>query len=273
MTMVPVNDNRAMDLGQTQLRPQDFVPPRVKIVQQMSQEVADKLAAPGDLFNTLTGENFGTTIAFAPLLTFMQRIFLVRQEKAAAMNTVLAGAGLTGDAQPGLSCRSFDMYRGQGNPGDELWADHEKGCNECPLSQWRRGADGKNLPPLCTELYNVAGVSDTGDLVILSFSKSGAKVGKRLFSAVRMASAGKATWATMYEIATVATRNDLGNFFVPTFKKLPDPTPTDILKAAMYWSHEIKGVRMDVTPLDEDQAGDDPGPDDSGALSTEGAEF
>lgn len=270
MTLVPSNaDDRALSFGQTTLRPQDFQPPRVKIVQQMSQEAADGLAKPGDFFNTLTGENFGTSITVAPIQTFMQRILLVREERRGPINVALASAGLEDVLSTGLACRSFDMSRGQGEPGDELWRE-QKGCDDCPLSQWRKGGDGKNLPPLCTETYNVAGVNEMGELVILSFSKSGAKVGKKFFSAVRMASIGKAAWAVSYEFNTVATRNDQGNFFTPAFRRLSESTPTDVLGAALAWAKEIRGVQINVTPIDEDEAG---APDDTDALHTEGAAF
>jgi hypothetical protein len=251
-------------LGQSALRPQDFQPPRVKIVQQMSAENNDGLAKPGDLFNTLTGENFGSTMTISPILPFMQRVMLVRQLRRDRADQLLSEANLAplsdGD---GLKCRSFDMLRGMGEPGDELWADHEQGCNECPLSAWHRRDAGQEAP-ICSETYNVAAVNDLGELVILSFARSSAKTGKRLFSAIRTGGRpGEAPWTRQYRISTQQTRNDLGTFYVAQFERLRELTPPDLLAAAIAWGHQIKGVRIDVTPdLTDD------GTDDTEALAT-----
>lgn len=226
-----------MDFGQTNLRPGDLVMPRVKIAQQMSQEVADKKAEAGDWFNTLTGESYGPSFRIQPILPVMQRVLLVRQEKRDRVEEVLDTKLSEGD---GLKCRSYDMVHGQGEPGIE--------CELCPLSQWTDG----NTPPLCTETYNIAGSTELGDLVIISTSKSGAKTGKRMFSAIRMSRA--APWSRFFVMTTRADRNDKGNFFVPDFtidREVPD---TGQLANAIHWATQLRGVVIDVTPPEDDEA-------------------
>lgn len=251
--IVPAEDTR-LSLGQTSLRPEDLVLPRVKVVQQMSKEAADHKADPGDFYNTLTGEAYGTSLRIQPILSFMQRIFLVRQERREKADQLLEAEGMEPLSEgDGLKCRSFDMFEGKGEPGIE--------CNLCPLSKWTKGPKGQQIPPLCTETYNVAAANEIGELVIVSFARSSARVGKRFFSAIRIGGQ-QAPWTKFYELETHAERNDLGNFFVPDFKVSAERPAPELIKQAVYWAEQLKGVRVDqvdVTP-DEDHADivDDP---------------
>lgn len=222
-------------LGQQQVDAGDLILPRVKICQQMSQEVADKKASAGDLWNTLTGEKYGTSLNFIPIITFKQRILLVRRERREAIEAKLDSELSEGD---GLKCRSYDMEQGIGEPGIA--------CHTCPLSQW----DG-NAPPLCSETYNVAGLSEDGDVVILSMSKSGAKTGKRMFSMLRLQSG--APWKKVYTISTRQEKNDQGIFFVPDITVMAGEIPApELMRQAEHWNGVLGGrSQLDISP-DED---------------------
>lgn len=220
----------SLSFGQTHLDAGDFIPPRVKICQQMSQEVADEKAKPGEFFNTLTGENYGKELSFIPIQPFKQRILLVRDERRPQIEATL-GFPIEGT---GLQCRSYDMQTGVGSPGGD--------CATCPLSKW----DG-SIPPPCTETYNVAGITEYGELIILGFQKSSAKVGKRLFSMLRLTS--EAPWSRVYTAKTRAEKNDKGNFFVPDITKSADVPAPELLKVAANWATQLSGIRIDV---DED---------------------
>lgn len=238
--IVPAEDNR-LSFGQTRLRPQDFVPPRVKVVQQMSKEAQGgktAVAVPGDLHNTLTGETYGTELNILPILPFMQRVLLVRKERRAAIEEVLGDQLPEGD---GLMCRSFDMEQGRGFPGIA--------CETCPLSKWD---EVTRKPPLCTETYNVAGMTELGELVILSFQKSSAKIGKRFFSMLRMRPG--APWTSIYTVKTREERNDSGVFFVPDVTVSKERPPSELIRQALTWAEQLQGVQIDVTPegVDED---------------------
>lgn len=235
--LVPAEDNR-LTFGQTHLSADSFIPPRVKVVQQMSKEAADKVADPGDFFNTLTGESYGNLVRFMPISPFLQRVFLVREERRAKIDDALLAAGMSAlSSGDGLKCRSYDMYQGSGDPGIL--------CNECPLSKW--GPD--NSPPLCTETYNVTAMNELGELIILSFSKSSAKVGKRVFSMLRMRQG--APWSSIFEAKTVQERNDKGIFYVPSVTISKDRPAPELLAQARSWAQQIAGVTIDVTPADE----------------------
>lgn len=248
---VPAAPDSLMSFGQTQLRPQDLVIPRVKVAQAISREVADKQAEAGDFVNTLTGESYGPTLDILPILPFMQRVLLVRKERRDAIEDAL---GEKIGEQDGLLCRSFDMIHGIGVPG--LLCE-----TECPLSQWRTD-DGVNKPPLCTETYNVAAATTIGELVVIGMSKSGAKTGKRLFSVIRMSSPGAAPWTRIISLKTRAERNDQGNFFVPDFQVSKERPDDGQIRDALSWARQLRGVQIDVTPDDEGEEGGAIGNDD-----------
>src|SRR4051794_6836499 len=127
--VVPHEESR-LTLGQTQLRPQDIVLPRIKVIQQMSKENVDKIAPAGSFYNTLTGEDYGDKIRVQPILPVMQRVFLTRAgEKRDRADELLKAADLPALSDgDGLKCRSFDMVEGRGEPG--------VACDACPLAQW-----------------------------------------------------------------------------------------------------------------------------------------
>jgi hypothetical protein len=229
----PYRANTGIQLGQTALEGTDFIPPRVKIVQAMSAEAnaEDDPAKVGDLVNTLTGENYGGKLRFIPLLPFKQRVFLVREERRPAIEAAFGEPAPEGAS--GLSCRSLDMVTGRGWPGVD--------CAECPLSRW--GAN--NEPPLCSETYNIAAMTDLGDLVFLSFAKSSAKVGKRMFSMLRLRH--DKPWARVHEITTRKMSNAKGTFAVPDVKATAEVTPPELLRVAEEWMRQLAGVEIDVT--------------------------
>lgn len=241
----------ALNMGATNLDATDFIPPRVKILQPLSNETTGDARA-GDLYNTLTGENYGSTLVVIPIAPLKQRVLLVRDRVRERADMLLASAGLNPlSDQDGLQCRSLDMVKGVGIPGDELWRHGEKGCQECPLAVWIDG-----VPPACTETYNVACVTDEGDLVIPGFAKTGAKTGKKWFSMLRLRAG--APWTRKYEITTSETKNDLGRFWTPSVRLLPDAPAADLQRQAAYWAKELTGRVIDVTAAAGDEDADVP---------------
>lgn len=244
-----------LSFGQTALDASQFIPPRVKIVQKMSQEVDTKLASAGDFFNVLTQENYGSTFNFLPIQPFMNRVLLVRDERKAGIENALAEGGVTNADGKGkarifefsegggvLKCRSLDMEQGNGEPGIA--------CNTCPLSKWH-GPDA----PLCTEVYNVASLHESGDLIILQFSRSSAKSGRKLFSMLRLGRPGAPIWDRFYKIETKDQSNSKGTFAVPIVSKTAELPPPELAKDALYWARQLAGLGpIDVTPVEDEDA-------------------
>lgn len=245
------DEDTRLDLGSGHLDASDLILPRIKVVQQMSAEANSdpKKADPGDFFNTLDGSSYGKSLRFIPLHPFKQRVFLAPKtdEKRAKANAALVEAGLEALGEgDGLLCRSLDMYQGIGDPGIL--------CSECPLSKW----DGQ-VPPLCSETYNVAAITELGELIILSFAKSSAKTGKRVFSMIRLKGVTSPPWANTYEATTQRVTNEKGTFFVPDVV-VAGPTPTELLNVAAKVGAQIAGVQIDVTPVDEEAEAEAPAP-------------
>lgn len=237
--MVPASSG-SLSFGQTHLSGDDFIPPRVKIIQAMSGEKDPRnenglgVVNEGDFFNTLTSESYGSRLRFVPISPFKQRIFLVRADKGRDTAEAVLGTQLSdGD---GLKCRSFDMYQGTGEPGIL--------CESCPLSKW----DGQ-IPPLCSETYNVAAVTELGDLIILSFTRSSAKVGKQMFSQLRLTSG--LPWGKVYEATTFEEKGAVGRYFVPRIRPV-EPTTPELVRMAEHFARQLDGVVIDVSPVGED---------------------
>jgi hypothetical protein len=242
--LVPAQSN-ALSFGQTALRADQFIPPRIKIVQAMSAERATGLAQAGDFFNTLTSENYGPSLKFLPLQPFMNRVLLVRDERRAKIEAALTVGKdkfLLSEGD-GLKCRSNDMVQGNGEPGIA--------CEECPLSRWGAG----NTAPLCTEVYNVAALHELGGLIILQFQKSSAKTGKKMFSMIRFAPPGRAVWSQFYRADThEESIKGKGTFAVPIVTILPEVPPTELLRQAQHWAQQLAGIGpIDVTPIEDDE--------------------
>lgn len=242
MSLVPHQD-AAITFGQSNITGDDITPPRVKILQLQSQEVADLKGEVGDFYDTLRGVSYGPSLRFIPLTNFQNRILLVRSERLAAINDKLTSVGLEklGDTETGLVCRSLDMVMGRGYPGIE--------CSTCPLSQW----DGQ-VPPLCSETRNVTALTEVGDLIILSFTRSSAKVGKKLLTMLRLNLRTK-PWASIYEATTQQVRGAKGNFHVPEITKTSDVPAPELMAQAEEWAKQLGGIVIDVTPIDEEDEG------------------
>jgi hypothetical protein len=237
--LVPAQDT-GISFGSSHLDAEDFIPPRVKVVQAMSDERTQGVEE-GSFYNTLTSEDYGPLLNFIPISTFKNRVLLVRSEKRVAINAMLKKAGLkqVGAEVDGLSCRSLDMVTGRGVPGDE--------CGACPLSEWM--GEDSNTPPFCSETYNVTAVTEMGDLIILGFSKSSAKVGKRLFSMMRLSSG--APWRFMYEATSIEQKGTQGRYMVPVIKKVGAPPP-ELMKVAAEFASQLAGVVIDVSPTEDE---------------------
>lgn len=234
MSLVPTNNQ--IEVGATNLGAGDFIPPRVKVVQQMAKEAADKKAEAGDFYNTLTGQNYGPSLTVVPLFTFQNRVFITRagdRKKEADAKLVAAGLEpLPADAD-GLMCRSVDTVVGNGDPGIR--------CADCPLAQW----EGRTGAPLCSETYNLVAITEEGDVVFIGMSKSSAKVGKRINSVLRMTT--RSPWASMWKFTTTQESNTKGIFYVPDFTAHVEQTPPELMGEAARFARMFAGAPIDVT--------------------------
>lgn len=144
----------------------DYVPetediqlPYIRLAQGLTPEVTEGKARPGQwilpdgtLSETITGVVIG-----------MRRVRAYREDQE-------------------LLCRSLDSVMGIGDPGGP--------CEQCPLSQWVQGKDGKNVPPKCTLSYQYLmeyGDEESGGIGVVSMStRSASRVAAQVNLHVRM---------------------------------------------------------------------------------------
>ncbi len=179
--------------GQDEISPTDMLIPRVAICQDGSPARKKQSPnyipgiEPGDLYNTVTLENYGNELIFTPLLFHKSRIKFKPMDQGG-----------------GVECM---------NPTGKACALNNGG--PCLYSAW--GGDGK--PPACDELYNYPSLvlttkSGGTDFAIISFKRTGIPAAKDLNSKVRMRQADM--FAGTYRLTTFIDKNKAGiEYFAP----------------------------------------------------------
>ena len=124
---------------------------------------------------------------------------------------------------------------------------------QCPFSHWR-----DKEPPLCTETYNVAAVTEEGELIVLSLAKSGAREGKKLFSMIRMRPNAAVT------VFSATSRSESlkgkGTFQVPVIVPTSERAAPELLKDIARWRQELGAAGpIDITPDDDEPTGEGEG--------------
>ncbi len=175
---------------------EDLVLPRLMICQAMSPQRKktnpNYIAAltDGDLFNSVTGEIYGSEVQLIPLLFSKSRLYF----------RDLASGG-------GILCQSFN-----GVDGGSL----SPTCEACPNSKF----DGLGKAPVCNLFYNFPSlILPSQELIAASFKSTGLKAGKNWLS--RMALLKKPAYAGVYQLRVVEQANQKGTFFAPvvSFKR------------------------------------------------------
>lgn len=166
--------------------------PRLVMVQEKRQEIKDGIAKPGDLINSLSKENYGSSIEIIPLVQLTS-------------SRIRWGARSAGG---GMLCVSRDGETGQGTPGGT--------CAKCPFFSIRKG-QGPMDDKWCSQSYQIIALirstrepimltadsirpSDTGIRDMLGMARMAANKGIRMF--------GKS-----YIIKTGIAKNAMGEFF------------------------------------------------------------
>lgn len=205
---IPQEDlTRKIDVG-------DLIIPKLRLTQAMSktnmlyQTTRGKEGVQqGNWCHSVTGENLGETVYFIP----------VDMRKSRAL--FIQGSGLT--------CRSFDLLNGEGDPGGACEGSYEERMTMpadrrgCPLRLWN-----DNQPPKCGVTYNFPGLvireTEIDDpskakpiqaiLQLRSASTSAAKAINTF-----MVNEGGGVWHNLIlELGVEVKTNTRGTFYVPT---------------------------------------------------------
>ena len=190
----------------------DLIVPYVKIMQPLSPEVQDDdiKAKQGDLLNSLSQFNYGTSIKFIPLMFRKRRIKWISRDDGG-----------------GMECASLN---GLVPDTGEL---HAEECRLCKYSQWIN-----NEPPVCDLIYGfpsiVLDTKQENKLVIVSFARTSFGAGKKLINQMRFA--GGDMFGRPYEIATKKEKNDKGTFFILTAKPAGELVDKEFAEAESYYN-------------------------------------
>lgn len=187
-------------VGLEEMTRADWTLPRLGLCQSMSPQ--RKRSDPkyiegleeGDLFNSITRENYGKTVQVVPLIFFKNRF----RFQEGQLGQVL--------------CQSADDKHGVGDPGGD--------CATCAMAQF---GSGKGNAPACSRFYNYPSLILPKDghigldlLVVASFKSSELKVARDWNALLRLRNTD--TFAGIYEFTTVEQKNDLGSWFTRVVK-------------------------------------------------------
>lgn len=141
----------------------DMIIPRVKVIQTLSPERKDKIAAEGDIINSLTHAKLNGC-NFIPVFKFNNNI---------EWKPRIEGGGII--------CIARDGKVGVCSDGTTRL------CKECKRNEFDNTKTGKESQPKCTKYINFFGFFE-GDIipVILSFSKTNYGEGKKLYSLAKV---------------------------------------------------------------------------------------
>lgn len=173
--------------GLENLDKSDFEIPRIKLLQNTSNEVNDGVGEAGNWINTLSYETYGDALIFTPITLWKSRILFDG-----------------GD----VVCRSADAM--------ESVDGHLCAETECPFNAMSWGAD--RTPPDCTLQYNYLILPDKESMPsIVTLSKTSFSAGRALNTLLVAARA--ALWDFKYELRATKRSNKFGTYYIATAKK------------------------------------------------------
>lgn len=143
--------------------PSDMIIPRVKVIQTLSPERKDKVAAEGDIINSLTKEKLNGKV-FVPVFKFNNNIWWRDRSDGG-----------------GIKCIARDGKVGNMSDGTLLM------CASCKLCEFDNTKQGKEAIPKCTKYINFFGFFEGERMpIILSFAKTSYNEGKKLYSLAKV---------------------------------------------------------------------------------------
>ena len=220
--------------GLENVRREDLVLPRLAIAQSTSKQLKptsplyiEKLKM-GDLFNTVTGDVYGSSVLLIPLIYTASRILFKDLDEGG-----------------GILCRSFN-----GRDGGVL----SPTCDTCENSKFTKDEKGQNQAPACTNFMNFPSLLPefNNNLIAASWKSTALKPASTWLT--RMQMANKPMFAAVYEVRSNPDKNAFGDFYVPTFT-LKRWTTADEFTFA---KKEYEGLKGRAIKTDESEADEAP---------------
>lgn len=141
----------------------DMIIPRIKVIQTLSPERKDGIAAEGDIINSLTKEKYNGK-KFIPVFKFNNNVEWKDR----------ADGG-------GIKCIARDGKIGEASDGTTLL------CASCKRNEFDNTKQGKEATPKCTKYINFFGFFEgTRMPIILSFARTNYNEGRKLYSLAKV---------------------------------------------------------------------------------------
>lgn len=141
----------------------DMIIPRVKVIQTLSPERKDKIAAEGDIINSLTKSKLNGKV-FIPVFKFNNNIWWKDRSEGG-----------------GIKCIARDAKFGTMSDGTNLI------CASCKRCEFDNTKQGKEALPTCTKYINFFGFFEGERMpIILSFAKTSYNEGKKMYSLAKV---------------------------------------------------------------------------------------
>ncbi len=213
--------------GMENLTSGDYTLPRLKLVQP--QDILDGADThQGQWAKTDTGEFIAK-----PTLLYI----------SIAKSRVLFPEKFNRESEP--LCRSDDAI----TPSEDTQVAVPAHCTECEYAQWGKDEKGKSIPPRCTVSDNWAAILDTGEPVLVQFSRSSAKVSTFLKNMARAAMLRKG--AVYVRMGSRKEISPSGFYYVPVVELIQEPPPDWLLQIGASFAGANLAARamvIDVTP-------------------------
>jgi hypothetical protein len=179
----------------------DMLIPRVMLIQPLSPAKMDKGIPEGNLMNSLTSKDYGSSIVVIPILHSKGRICWQDRD---------LGGGVLCASDDSLMPRSINdahalVKKLSGSKKDPVFAD----CAGCPLKDW-----GDTEPPKCS-LYNQFAILIEGDasLSAIVMDKTKTKIAKKWLSMMVQSGAGMDIFSRKYKISTRVEKKDKFTYY------------------------------------------------------------
>jgi len=217
------------DLGDDEL-----IIPILKVCQPLTAEVGTGDAAPGDLLNSLTGENHGNIVEF-----------IVAGFERGRFRTNDAGDVVCTGREGSCPC-------------------HDTTYEECPDAeeQWKaavnRGEKEWGKGPPCATTYNFTCILPGSEMPVrLSLMRSSAKAAKKLKTMLRFA---RAPWDQVFQLETKTAQNKSGKQYHTIVIKQARKPSDEERQAAVNLALALRQQKVNVVGNadDEEVAGERP---------------
>jgi len=210
--------------GFEESRQEDIVIPRIKVVNALSPERIEGLAAEGDVINSLTKEKIEADDLFIAIKQYYSNIRWNADR----------------NAEPRIMCFSRDGRIGTTHDGDTLV------CAQCKMNQFDNTKTGKEAQPLCTAYLNFLGFVETDMMpAVLSFAKTNYNEGKKMLSIAK--SLRKSLWAYGYSLKGTKVTKDKNVWYIitPTLSAKEVSDETKLMATELFKLYEKTSVNAD----------------------------